>query len=468
MSKKLSALILALLLLLGGLIPATAEEGDVHLSLVALETSGVMVQLENYGLEMKMDFYFHPDGTARCVYSYADNGYDLTGTYTTLGAGYQFLCQGFDVTLLRNEEGYYVWAQDGVNELFLEVSDEENGGGLVYEHPALPTQLTSRRAPFPGTLEEHVQALLWVGETLNDVTIEYAESGSYDSTFGWERFVCKGNDLYIVYLKDGSGVVSYVYGIDVSTLLSAAELNQTITGQNISVIPAMAVLRVETGFDDAALVEALNSFDQKGEVDVLAGAIQAADSAANVFSYSHYFTVFFQEVGEYTDCYWFLFHNTSDSGAPAPTPSYAKRVDPVPNQTPEPVAPVPVGPAVGGSWKCPGCGATNSGAKCLVCGTARPEEPAPTPEPAPQPEPEPEPQPQPQPAPVPDSHWKCPGCGATNSGKSCLVCGTARPDAAPEPEPTPAPAPANANWKCPGCGATNSGAKCLVCGTSRP
>ena len=120
MFRKVSAIILALLVALGGLVPVCAEDGDVHLKLVALETSGVMVQLENYGVAMSMEFYFQADGAARFTYDYAEAGYDLTGTWTALGTGYTFTSEGFLVTLLRNEEGYYVWAQDGVNELFLE------------------------------------------------------------------------------------------------------------------------------------------------------------------------------------------------------------------------------------------------------------------------------------------------------------------------------------------------------------
>ena len=58
----------------------------------------------------------------------------------------------------------------------------------------------------------------------------------------------------------------------------------------------------------------------------------------------------------------------------------------------------------------------------------------------------------------PDS-WKCPKCGANNTGKFCMNCG--------EKKPIPVNIDAE-NWTCPKCGANNTGKFCMECGTKRP
>ena len=59
----------------------------------------------------------------------------------------------------------------------------------------------------------------------------------------------------------------------------------------------------------------------------------------------------------------------------------------------------------------------------------------------------------PAPAPAAGS-WKCPKCGASNSGNFCTNCGTKKPE--------------QTNWYCPNCGTANSGNFCTNCGTKKP
>ena len=96
----------------------------------------------------------------------------------------------------------------------------------------------------------------------------------------------------------------------------------------------------------------------------------------------------------------------------------------MPQQAPQPQAAPPAG-----AWKCPNCGAENTGKFCMECGTPKPAAPA---------------------------TWKCPNCGAENTGKFCMECGTKKPEPAAE-------------WTC-SCGHVNAaGAKfCMECGTPRP
>jgi membrane protease subunit (stomatin/prohibitin family) len=92
-----------------------------------------------------------------------------------------------------------------------------------------------------------------------------------------------------------------------------------------------------------------------------------------------------------------------------------------PQPAPMPAAPAPAAP-VADAWTCPSCGAANTGKFCMECGT---------------------PKPAPEPKPATDS-WTCPSCGASNTGKFCMECGTPRP-AETEPEPAP-------HFRCDKCG----------------
>ena len=86
--------------------------------------------------------------------------------------------------------------------------------------------------------------------------------------------------------------------------------------------------------------------------------------------------------------------------------------------------------AAANTWKCPECGAENTGNFCQGCG---------------------------KPKPAPAGTWKCPQCGAENTGNFCQGCGTKKPEV-----------PATTSWKCPECGAENTGNFCQGCGKPRP
>ena len=77
------------------------------------------------------------------------------------------------------------------------------------------------------------------------------------------------------------------------------------------------------------------------------------------------------------------------------------------------------------SWTCK-CGAVNTGKFCVECGS---------------------------PKPAPADSWTC-KCGAVNTGKFCVECGS------------PKPAPAG-SWKC-SCGTENKGKFCVECGAKKP
>ena len=87
-------------------------------------------------------------------------------------------------------------------------------------------------------------------------------------------------------------------------------------------------------------------------------------------------------------------------------------------------APAPVAPPSDG-WTCT-CGASNTGRFCQGCGTARP-------------------------APASADGWAC-ACGVPNTGRFCQECGT--------------PRPVSDSWNC-NCGASNTGRFCQECGTPK-
>jgi len=60
--------------------------------------------------------------------------------------------------------------------------------------------------------------------------------------------------------------------------------------------------------------------------------------------------------------------------------------------------------------------------------------------------------------PAEDGTWVCPKCGAKNTGKFCMECGT----------PQPANESGNELWECPNCHRANRGKFCMECGTPKP
>lgn len=76
-------------------------------------------------------------------------------------------------------------------------------------------------------------------------------------------------------------------------------------------------------------------------------------------------------------------------------------------------------------WTC-SCGAVNSGKFCMECGS---------------------------PKPAPAGVWVC-SCGTQNTGKFCMECGSPKPAAEPE------------SWTCT-CGTVNTGKFCMECGKTR-
>ena len=103
-------------------------------------------------------------------------------------------------------------------------------------------------------------------------------------------------------------------------------------------------------------------------------------------------------------------------------------------------------------------------AQCPHCAAARPAEPAPVPKPAPQPVKEPFKEPAGEPA--PDGTWRC-SCGAVNSGKFCVQCGTRKPSEEEAAAPEKPAAVSLGKWVC-SCGNENEGNFCNRCGSPRP
>ena len=96
-------------------------------------------------------------------------------------------------------------------------------------------------------------------------------------------------------------------------------------------------------------------------------------------------------------------------------------VQPQPEAQPEqPAAPQ------AGTWTCAACGTANTGKFCIECGAAQPQA---------------------------DGAWICASCGTANTGKFCTECGAAKPAA---------------DWTCPNCKTVNAGKFCSECGTARP
>lgn len=79
----------------------------------------------------------------------------------------------------------------------------------------------------------------------------------------------------------------------------------------------------------------------------------------------------------------------------------------------------------GNSWTC-SCGASNTGKFCMNCGS---------------------------PKPAPAGSWTC-SCGTSNTGKFCMNCGSPKPAAAE-------------GWTC-SCGTVNQGRFCMNCGSQKP
>lgn len=93
----------------------------------------------------------------------------------------------------------------------------------------------------------------------------------------------------------------------------------------------------------------------------------------------------------------------------------------IPQAQPQPLPSTPIN---ANSWTCK-CGANNTGKFCMECGT---------------------------PKPIPVGEWIC-SCGTKNTGKFCMECGTPKPNDSGE-------------WIC-SCGAKNTGKFCMECGAKK-
>ena len=388
MKTRILALVLALMCLITGMIPALSEEKPVEARLVldGLERidDGSVTPLDGESPDNLDVITLYADKTAMIDIRYTEDGavppQVMEGTWEHYQMGDLDL---YEIALpeqygggswpIRREGDFYVLhaysGMKGMKRLMrLEQPASDQPAAETTAQDALPDIVSGFTVPFEGDPAAHREALWnWSLNLLNwRVALEFAASGAIDG-FTWERYDLPNrtdSDTYRIYIiMDAAGERVLAYASEFAPELSIAPADTF----------AEAVRMVDAGFDGTKEDLAAQSYAEKAskiaeefdtermEREMAALGTGVPDHPVTVYyRYGHYLTIC---PGETEGRYWAIYHNTpQDGGLDALVGG--------PESIPEP-APALMS-AADGSWTCENGHGGNTGNFCAECGAPKP------------------------------------------------------------------------------------------------
>ena len=329
--KKIAVLCLALLILSFASPCAFAFNlsanpvSTLTFELVGLETFGSLDLLSDLlaaspESSLGLTIVLNPDGTFYYDYQYVfediDQSATFSGTWSATKNSYILTREdSMEYTLLRDAKGYYVLVLDGLNMLLLTDDAIQNGVHSLEGMTALvPENISDFNQAFKGTIDTHREAVEYVCELLNGVSMTWQDDVRLTNELSCAQFtVSDGDQIRIVYNSSTKKVYAYVYGVELSTLDKNSVLVSKIMSSEQMAIPLMSAMWTESEENESVFLENLYSLDWGEQTAVFNALIpKAMENGTETVDYFNLKLTMIKESDGYSHSFWIVLHSAED------------------------------------------------------------------------------------------------------------------------------------------------------------
>ena len=181
----------------------------------------------------------------------------------------------------------------------------------VYNNP-FPWEIELYTTPFEGTIVDHQVALDEFLSHANPGDAQYAvfeTRGTASAALAWEKYAGEGSDMYVIYRNGGTDVYAYAYTCEYDASQRTEWAGGTLFPNPINAIGS--VLWVESGEDNAVYNTLLAEASENTDYEATRKLIRDLDAGESALWFSHWISMFREELNNGKDRYWVVYHNTA-------------------------------------------------------------------------------------------------------------------------------------------------------------